>query len=872
MSAETTAQVLANITDAGLFERLVTSILREANPERYASLAHPGVNVAGQTVKSSVDGICFVQGANPPHMIAVHHTTHYSKDAKDLKSIDQALRKKWLLDPSKVKSRKGKNSSVTAGDLIKTAKIVAKERIRTPDLVVTLVLTTNSEPSQELIRDVQALGRNYGIEIDPWPRSRLVHFLDNQPTGQWIRRSFLNIEQEQLSSELLHKLSKESLDIQQKRLLDNPNAWIPRQLDSLLSSALNRDMTFLVAGSGLGKSVACFRQLMAHVESGNFGLVLSHETVASASTLEQAVMEELRQLHPSLAVISPTPSSFCSSEQPLWLIVEDINRSGKAQILLEKLASWSQISSEDNQKKSSYWRVLCPLWREIFASLPTQIRENIQPLTLIADGFTESEGIEAVLKRSHLANQDISLLEAGSIAHALGNDPLLIALHNRDKTPDANHIIEQFFEDCLSDIRQTSPGYFAASYRQAIRALGSEMLSRRKLDLVSNEVTTWEGLQGQNLQLLSQLVDRGKFIRSIGSSDNQRLVFRHDRVRDWLLADAVADLESRGLLQEEVLSEPYFAEVIGAAITRETISFSFIERVKSSNPLALFHAFRIIGEAKHPNRNTILKAINNWLVEPTTKKPSNLSLRLEALAMLSETDAPGVSQLARKLYQDNPLNAAVALLRNGDISGGIYFCSVFDPGCDYPWRDNQIEHAKSKYGHLLTEALSKILQGTTLPSQTRIGALRLSGHFADPSLAIAIEACWNTDNDRLNHLDAYLWAFAECCADDPVRFLKPICDAWASLSDQSEKTGIPSSRDSLAAYEVRWAFRKWPPYSALDYFIQRGSEEDLKSPITYMLHGMDHPKAVNFVVNEFAEIHGQIEGTGSLFLMQVGND
>ena len=73
MSTEKTVQALAAITDEGLFERLAMAILREANPT-YLPLVHPGVNVAGKTVKSPLDGICFVQGADPPHIIAVHHT------------------------------------------------------------------------------------------------------------------------------------------------------------------------------------------------------------------------------------------------------------------------------------------------------------------------------------------------------------------------------------------------------------------------------------------------------------------------------------------------------------------------------------------------------------------------------------------------------------------------------------------------------------------------------------------------------------------------------------------------------------------------------------------------------------------------------
>ena len=116
---------------------------------------------------------------------------------------------------------------------------------------------------------------------------------------------------------------------------------------------------------------------------------------------------------------------------------------------------------------------------------------------------------------------------------------------------------------------------------------------------------------------------------------------------------------------------------------------------------------------------------------------------------------------------------------------------------------------------------------------------------------------------RSDHLADYLWAFGECCEDDPERFLGPTCNAWAALSDQPDKEGSPSPRSDLAAHELRWAFHKWPPLAAIDYFIQRSSQDDLKFPITHMLHGVDHPTAVLFVVHELVEIRRRLEGTGS---------
>jgi len=192
MSSSRTAQEVAKITDEGRFEQLATAVLRQAEP-LYRNLCHVGVNAAGQTIRSPLDGICFVPGADPPRMIAAHHTI----------TEEKGLRKKWLHDPSTVTRRKGSHSVAPPGDLIKTSQTVEEERNRSPNLRVTLVLTSKGEPTEDVVRDVTAAGSARGIDVDIWSRSRLCDFLDHDPRGQWLRREFLGIEQEQLSVELL---------------------------------------------------------------------------------------------------------------------------------------------------------------------------------------------------------------------------------------------------------------------------------------------------------------------------------------------------------------------------------------------------------------------------------------------------------------------------------------------------------------------------------------------------------------------------------------------------------------------------------------------------------------------------------------------
>lgn len=114
MNSGETVRKLSEMADDAAFERLVTAVLREVKPE-YESLIHTGINAEGNTVRAPLDGITFVTGAQPPHMIAAYHTT-----------CDRAkIKGKWLHDPASVKPRTVGKPTAPQGDLLKTAEIVA---------------------------------------------------------------------------------------------------------------------------------------------------------------------------------------------------------------------------------------------------------------------------------------------------------------------------------------------------------------------------------------------------------------------------------------------------------------------------------------------------------------------------------------------------------------------------------------------------------------------------------------------------------------------------------------------------------------------------------------------------------------------------
>lgn len=855
MEPKDTIRKLSEMTDEADFERLATAILREAAPE-YASLLHPGVNPTGKTVKSPVDGISFILGAEPPHMVMAHHTTAARGD----------LQKKWLHDPATVKTRQGTQPTQPAGDILKTAELLDEERARVPLMRSTLALTTNQEPSQELVREAHAYGAARRLQVDIWSVSRLAHFLDNDPSGQWLRHQHLGIEQQRLSRELLAKLSRDSLELQRPK--SEPKIWVSRELDRVIAEAEHRDVLFVIAESGLGKSVACFKKLEQHFASGGFGLILPHQTIDSSLSVEQAIDTALRQLHPHLVQSAGLDAlNLCSADRPFLAVVEDINRSGQTRFLTEKLAKWANADSETATSGNSptassgrkKWRLLCPLWPSVVASLDDDARKGVQRLAVIGNAFTPPEGREAVQRRAKAKGLYLSDLEADGMSDALGHDPLLIALHEPGRIPRPDRVIDEFIDGSVARLAQDRGEHTPGDYRAALRALARALLTHLDLNPRWQSVPAWLAGDGDAVAALRRLVNFGEVIHLAGGPADEVLMFRHDRVRDTLFADAIAEMiratplatmRSRSLTSPRSLARLCFATPSprrsSSASARPILSLSCTRCGFFANPAPPFTT------PSFPRSNAGSRIPK--LILPKTRtcegKPWRRCRRQIHQGGRHRPPIQGLylDRMAGAFPQRRPHGRLAALSGRG--AGGR------SPLARPAGRARQSSlRRRAPQGARRNSAPADLEQGA------RVGALRLAGFMTDPQLAEAVETSWNLDPNKDRHLADYLWAAAQSCGNDPDRFLSPICDAWAALPSDKTGNNAPSPRDDLAADTVRFAFRKNVPVSAVGYFTRRAAAEDLRWPITYMLHGLDHPDAVEFVVRELAEKDRTLDGT-----------
>lgn len=836
-----TIRTLSEITDTGLFENLATAVLRNAKPELYGNLTQPGVNADGKTVKSPVDGISFVPGANPRHMVTTHHTIGLRKD----------LQAKWLHDPCTVMLRKrSMKPAAPAGDLVKTIAIASDERRKTSNLKVTLALTTNKEPPENVTREVERTAHEHGIVLDIWACSRIANYLDHTPDGQWLRKKYLGIEQERLSHDLLRELSRKSLEIQQPRF--QISNQVVRDTAQSIIEDLAAPIGFLVGESGFGKSVACYQHLARNIELGACGVVLPHDVLASSVTLDQALDSALRQLHPTLAPGSGAEArSLCSLDSPLRIVVEDVSRSGQSAHLIERLARWAANQRKDGQVCSTDWRLICPVWPELFAALDDETRKQVEPLSARLGPFSLEEARQAIFKRAASEAVHVSSLDADVLTERLGYDPLLIGLSDLKNDTPPEKIIAAFIAGSTSRLAGSAGTHSGCDYALGLRLLANEILRRRTIAPAWGDVRMWFKDSSDQLATLRELAKHGEIIRVTGFSDDARLEFRHDRVRMWLLTDAAAHALREQSLDEAVFSEPFFADVIGAALADPSTPPSASERARLSNPLALFYALHSFRETSEPVHHATLSAIDGWLADDASHSRAYQSVRYAALHILSDTQSSHVVSLLDR-FRDRTWTGLLAGLRNGDLKSGVDLCYSLEPGTSAGWRDHAIEHAKARFAPQLVIELSGFLKRARLTKRESIGALRLAGHLGDTSLADAIWTRWTSDTEKTEHLDDYLWAAAQCGGERTDQLLLPVCDAWAALPNKAEEVGRASPRDNLAADHVAWAFWKRLPEPALRYFINRASHEDLRWPITYMLRGVDHPDAVAFLASELA--------------------
>ncbi|MCK7228563.1 ATP-binding protein [Enterobacter asburiae] len=846
MSTDTIRQ-LAAITDAALFERIATSVLRAADSTLYANLSHQGVNTDGKTVKAPLDNVGWISGGNRKNrLVAAAHTTSSRDD----------LAGKWLHDPTTVTPRKiGGKPTQPQGDLVKAIHEINQLRKTYPELQATLALTCNREEPTEVRIKAETLASAADVTLDIWSVSRIAQFLDTTADGQAIRHEYLGTPATLLSKAELIRAGKMCLAARTQ----------PTSTDLLVGRTGKLSGTghvILSGASGMGKTTLCLELLKNALENGNAGIILSEHTIQDAVSLEEAIDAEMRRYLPYLEpIVGRKVLEMCNEFEPFIVVIEDICRSQNPDILLRKVVDWALSSiSQAAPHPWRNWRLLCPIWPRFLPTLDKFKDAQKAGIIHFLGLYSEQEALEAVKLRGEALGKRQNDISANAIVQDLGRDPLLIGLHEFTGSGHAQDVIAEYMRREFAKVALSS-GYTVSDIESAIGRLGFQMLQHKCLQITWGDAMCWLDREDDR-KVLRELVNKSNLLRLVQSNGKESIEARHDRVLHSILASCIATRLNAGVT-DSFLLDPYFAEQVGTAIVLVEMEASCLLQLIDESPLIAFFALKIAVLNNSSYAQVLYDVIEKWLSLAETQSSHFSTRRILGLSILTEIDSPIILDLTDKFpYSDRLHTFYEARFRNGDFSAGLNLLTLYSMDISIPGQHELVSYVLERYREELICNVEKILITSNSSLKETLGALYLAGYLADSTLAGAVRVAWSNTKPEERNLVVFLWAGAHVCGDEAAITLGPICDAWAALPEPDNHSIVTLSRSSLAAHGLSWHFRDYPPRSALKYFILRAEKDDLQWPITYMLRGVDDPIVVKYLSEYLAKCSRENEHNG----------
>lgn len=824
-----TRKLVAEIKSPDVFETLATSVLRAARPA-YSALIHVGTNADGRTVRSPIDGIDLRIHRGSRRLLLIQHTI----------TAKQELRRKWLAPED--------------GDLAKAKAIAGAERERGAVREATLVLCSSMDPDQELIRDVNAAAGD-DLAVDIWSGSRIADFLDRDPEGQWLREQEFGTNAVRLSASQARDIARHSLAAYLP--LVPRNDIVDRMLDPLLTAFAReaRGAGFVIGESGLGKSAALRRLGDQWLADGGIALVLDHTIIEQTATIEQAITLGLRKWTPALDTrCGQVALSLSTPEHPLLLIVEDINLAPNPRRIIERILAWSGVGQKGGIEIE--WRLLCPVWRGNAGLGDSRLRGHVLSRSLAVDRFEPDEAVAAVSTRALAAGVTLTRLQAVDLAAALGNDPLLIGLNSDWETASPRDAIQSYVEAQIDDAADDR--LLASDLRSALDCCAERMVAERNIAPSWDEIRTWHAAGTDCLAGLRRLLDQGRILR-LGA--DERLTYRHDRVRDHLLVHGIVRLIDRGRFSPDLWSDPYYAGLIGVALT--ILPPGRIDDALTLNPVALFAALQY-SRLDDDRQTRLIAAAQQWAASPGFRNNASESLRSNAMRYLMRTDAPFVRQLATRF--DTSFWKLEALARNGHAGAAAALCQISGPGVHDSWRDRIISHALARYSKFVDDVIGLLAKPEVKGEQLE-GVLNLAGEIGDPRLCNALATRWAAMG-AAGLTAGWLWAALRCCPPIGHPLVDEVCRAWGALPSKLRgKDRDRNPRWDVAGYSLPWGLSRKPDSATLAYLIAlQKRHRGLMHVVGKIISHIDLPDAVVWSARRAASIDRGIEGKGSVNL------
>jgi len=477
--------------------------------------------------------------------------------------------------------------------------------------------------------------------------------------------------------------------------------------------------------------------------------------------------------------------------------------------------------------------------------------------------LSRSESEAAVSRLHEIACQPISDEASSEIAERLGRDPFLIGAYGNLLYSDqpisgetnACDLVEQFIDQKLASIVASSIlGEQVSDYKRSAEEIALSMLKHRNLRPKWQDVRSWKELPGFVTDRFGRVLS-GREIGGLEADDT--ISFRHDRIAGHLYSRVLRKLAIDSNGTDGLLSEPYYAEIIGEAIVGGELSATTLGELEDRNPLAIAEAFRIAARTRTSDLEPLGIRLTAILRNPEVIP----EIRWAVESVLMDTSTPRILDVLAGLPEGG--FRALAMMRNGSAEHGAWYCRThsFLPGYTNTELTRALAPAVRNHSDRIIHDISKALSNASLSDDERNGWLDLAGMIGDKQLLDGVLSAWESSSKDMHSLRSAVWASFRCGWAEPERIV-PIVEHWNNMPEPEDKSGLDPKH--WISTPLGHAFRHGLRDEIIDFLeVKRDDYPTISWRLVTTLDDVNSAKAVLLVVAEGARTIKDARKSGS---------